>query len=102
MKNKTYQFTGKIWRYSSDAASWYFVHLPDSMAKEIKSLVKQKKVRTKGFGFVPVHVTLKSSSWKTTLFPSKNEAYILSINKKVRNKEELDEGDSVQITFTFF
>lgn len=100
MRHKKYLFKAAIWRYSSEAASWYFVYLPAEIAKAIKELVLEKKIRTKGFGFVPIEARVGKSAWTTTLFPSKKGEYLLSINKKVRNEEELDEGDNVDVTIT--
>jgi hypothetical protein len=86
-----------MWRFSSDAASWYFVYAPEKFSAEVKQLVQQKKIHTKGFGFVPVRVVVGKSVWETTLFPNKKEPYLLSINKKVRLKEVIDEGDEVKV-----
>lgn len=99
MNKKKYSFTARIWRFSSENTSWYFVHVAPKINDEIKDLVKQKKIRTKGFSFVPVQVTVGQSTWKTTLFPSKKDPYLLSINKKNRFKEGLDEGDEIKVSF---
>lgn len=42
-----------------------------------------------------VTVTLGSSAWETTLFPSKNGPYLLAIKASVRAKERIDVGDEV-------
>lgn len=100
MGKKRYSFQAKLWRFSSENTSWYFVHLENTLSQEIKTLVQQKKIRTKGFSFVPVQVTVGKSVWKTTLFPNKKDPYLLCINKKVRNQEELDEDDLIEISFS--
>jgi hypothetical protein len=97
---KSITFTAPLWRFSSDAASWYFVYAPEKFSTEIKQLVREKKIRTKGFAFVPVRVVVGESTWETTLFPHKKEPYLLSINKKVRLKEGIDEGDQVKAQLT--
>jgi hypothetical protein len=97
---KSITFTASLWRFSSDAASWYFVYTPEDFSAEVKQLVQQKKIHTKGFRFVPVRVVVGESTWETTLFPHKKEPYLLSINKKVRLKEGIDEGDEVAVKLT--
>jgi hypothetical protein len=98
-KNRAYSFSGNMFRYSSDTASWYFVWVPEDMSAEIKSLVKEKKIRTKGFASVPVEVTVGSCTWQTTLFPNKDKPYLLAINKKTRGTEGLFGGDRVGVRF---
>ena len=98
--SKGITFTAPLWRFSSEAASWYFVYAPENFSAEIKQLVREKKIRTKGFAFVPVRVVVGENTWETTLFPNKKEPYLLSINKKVRLKEGIDEGDKVTVKLT--
>jgi hypothetical protein len=100
MKSKQYSFSAKMFRYSSDSASWYFVWVPENTSSEIKALVKEKKIRVKGFASVPVAVTVGSCTWQTTLFPNKDKPYLLSINKKTRGTEGLWEGDNIEVKFT--
>jgi Domain of unknown function (DUF1905) len=102
MPKEQYTFSAKMWRYSSDAASWFFVWVPDDMSAEIKALVKAKKIMTKGFASVPVEVTVGACVWTTTLFPNKDKPYLLSINKKTRGTEGLFEGDTVDVCFSLF
>jgi hypothetical protein len=99
MKPETYHFEASMWRYSSEAASWFFVYVSDAISSEIRSGVKAKKIRTKGFAFVPVRVTVGETTWQTTLFPNKEKPYLLSINKKTRASEGIFEGDLVSVSF---
>jgi len=67
------------------------VTLPKKISAEIK-----KAGKSYGSGFVKVEVTLKGSTWTTALFPHKDsESYLLSIKKKVREKEGVWEGNTV-------
>ena len=52
-----------------------------------------------GFGSVRVAVTIGSTTWKTSLFPSKEGAYLLPIKAEVRKKERIAAGDAVPLTF---
>lgn len=67
--------------------------LPKKISAEIK-----KAGKSYGSGFVKVEVTLKESTWTTALFPHKDsESYLLSIKKKVREKEGVWEGNTVVV-----
>jgi Domain of unknown function (DUF1905) len=52
-------------------------------------------------GFVKVEAKVGNSVWNTSLFPHKEPSfnYIMSIKKKVREKENLFEGDMINIDF---
>lgn len=80
-------FSGKLWRYSSDIASWFFVTLKKEQAELFVGL--KKKVRFPGWGQIPVIVTTGTSTWQTSLFPSKNGEYFLAIKAQIRKKENI-------------
>lgn len=71
---------------------WYFISLDGEDSKRLK---EERRINRSGFGYVPVTVTLGSSAWETTLFPSKNGPYLLAIKASVRAKERIDVGDEV-------
>jgi hypothetical protein len=91
----TLTFSSPLWRYSAGKWSWYFVTLP----REDKDFIKWIEEKTVvGFGFIRVRVTVWISIWETTLFPSKeHDSYLLSINAKVRKKENIREWDTVDV-----
>lgn len=91
----TLTFSSPLWRYSAGKWSWYFVTLPREETDFIKWIEDKRIV---GFGFIPVEVIVWESIWKTTLFPSKEQWYILSINAKVRKSEDIHEWDIVNIS----
>lgn len=52
-----------------------------------------------GFGSVRVEVTIGDTVWRTSLFPSKEQAaFILPIKKSVRDAQGLGESDAARIT----
>lgn len=87
-------FTAKLFRYSTEAASWYFVATDRSLATTIKTQAKA----TKGFGSIPVRATVGKTSWSTSLFPDKQKVYLLPMKVDVRRKEDIREGDRVRVT----
>lgn len=91
----TFSFTAELWRWSGDAA-WHFVTLPEATADDIEELAAG---RERGFGSVPVRVTIGATSWTTSLFPSKEAAsYVLPVKAGVRRSEGLEAGDEAAIT----
>ena len=89
-----YEFQAELWRQSSTGA-WHFVTLPNDISDEIDAITMSTR---RGFGSVRVMVTLKSTTWSTSIFPdSKRGAYVLPIKKQVRISCEISEGDEVAI-----
>lgn len=53
----------------------------------------------RGWGSIPVNVTLNKTTWKTSIFSSKKmSAYILPLKAEVRKKEKIDVGNVISIT----
>ncbi len=92
MKDHTFTIRGKVWRYPGPAG-WMFVYVDDALSLKIRAL----KVKRVGFGFVPVSAHLGKTTWKTSLFPTKEGPYLISIKAAVRAKEHIFEGDEVNI-----
>ncbi len=93
--SKKITIKSEVWKWPG-FAGWHFVTLPKKISAEIKSVGKSY-----GAGFVKVEVVVGKSTWTTALFPHKDsEGYLLSIKKKVREKENIWEGDRVSIRIT--
>jgi hypothetical protein len=83
---------GKVWKYPGPAG-WCFLSVSEEDSKRLK---EEKRINRTGFGYVPVTATLGATSWRTTLFPSKEGPYLLAIKSSVRAKERVREGDEVE------
>lgn len=82
----------RLWLYEGPGG-WHFVTLPVARAKEIRTSTSGKR---RGWGSVPVTVTIGSSTWKTSVFPDRrSSSYVLPVKAGVRRKENLAEGDLV-------
>lgn len=91
-KSSQYKITAKVWLYPGMAA-WHFVTLPAKQSKEITDLFGGLK---KGWGSLPVTVTLGNTSWETSIFPDKKlGAYLLPLKATVRKKEKIKNDDTV-------
>lgn len=96
MKKSLYTITEKVWLYPSETAAWHFVSVPKDIAAQIK---KDFGARAKGFGSLPVSVTIGESTWKTSIFPDKrSSSYLLPLKKSVREKEDINDKDKITYT----
>jgi len=82
----------KIWLYPGMAA-WHFLTVPKKESEKIKKEFGAKK---RGWGSVPVKVTLGKTSWNTSIFPDKQSGcYLLPLKAEVRRKESVAHGDII-------
>lgn len=94
-----YTFTAVLWRWAAKdeekSGAWFFVSLPF----EASDAIEAETVPGKGFGSVKVEVTIGSTTWRTSVFPSAEEkTYVLPIKKAVRVAEGLDEGGPCRVS----
>jgi hypothetical protein len=83
-----------VWQWRG--GSWRFVTVPEDVSDEVDEAVGDL---TGGFGSVRVEVTVGSSVWRTSLFPSAEAgAYVLPMKKAVRVAEGLDDDDVAEVT----
>ncbi|MBP7832409.1 MAG: DUF1905 domain-containing protein [Candidatus Levybacteria bacterium] len=91
MKSNIFTIKSRLWEWEGKG-SWHFVTIEKSDADEIK---KDWPWPRKGFGSIPVSVTLGKSVWKTSIFPEKGGTYLLPIKKSVRITEEISKGNTL-------
>jgi len=88
----TYKIRSKVFLWQGIAA-WHFVGIPTKQSAEIK---KRFAAVAKGWGSLPVSVTLGKTTWKTSIFPDKKSGtYLLPLKADVRKKEDISHGDTV-------
>jgi hypothetical protein len=95
---KTLNFKAKLWLYQGTAA-WHFITVP----KKESNILKESKDKIKrGWGSIPIKVTIGKTSWKTSVFPDKKSSYyLLPIKKEVRIKEDLYADETIAIKLTY-
>ncbi len=90
----TFEFSARIFPYPGMAA-WRFVSLPHVLSSDIK--IRFGKIK-KGWGSIPVLVTVGKTTWETSIFPDKkSQSYLLPIKLEVRKKEGIMDGDTVAV-----
>lgn len=92
MKANLYKIKSKVWLYPG-MAGWHFLSVPVKESLKIKTLFGAVE---RGWGSLPVKVTIGKTSWETSIFPDKKAGtYLLPLKKAVRKKEKISSGDTV-------
>jgi len=93
-RNK-FKVRAKVWLYPG-MAGWHFITLPKKQSGLIK---KSFSFFSRGWGSLPVHVTIGNTSWKTSIFPDKKtDSYLLPLKSEIRKKESVSHGDMITLT----
>ena len=83
-----------MWEARTD--SWVFVNLPDDVADEIEDAAPEPR---RGFGAVRVEVTVGASTWRTSVFPSKEaKTFVLPVKRAILKAEKLAVGETVAVS----
>ena len=98
----TWDATGPLWRWQGNAkdgspspVSWFFITIDGPVAEAIRAA---SPGRTAAWGSVYVSVTIGATTWRTSLFPSKQVGgYMLPVKATVRKTEGLAEGDVARV-----
>jgi len=84
-------FDAPVWVWDARKTDvWTFVSLPVEDSTEIRDFAGSVP---RGFGSVKVTATIGATTWRTSIFPSKDGAYVLPLKKAVRAAEGLAVGD---------
>jgi hypothetical protein len=91
--------TGPVWLWQgADGApakgSWYFLTIDGETAQAIRAGV----VNAAAWGSVYVEVTIGTTTWRTSLFPSKaHGGWLLPLKGAVRKAERITEGSAIEV-----
>lgn len=84
--SRTYKLKSEVVLYPG-MSRWHFVYVDKKKSKEIREKYATLK---KGWGSIPVTVTLGKTTWNTSIFPDKkSETYLLPLKAEVRKKEHI-------------
>ena len=84
-----------IWLWSGGQGSWHFLTVPEDQAVEIRAHSFSGERR--GFGSVRVAATIAGVTWRTSVFPQKDGAYILPVKAEVRRRAGIAAGDMITV-----
>ncbi len=94
MKYNQYKFNSTVWLYPG-VAGWHFASIPQDISEDIKHNFGDRK---RGWGSLPVVVTIGKTDWKTSIFPDKKAGgYLLPLKANVRKKEGINADDKITL-----
>ena len=92
---KKYKIRTEVLLYPG-TAGWHFAPIPKKQTSDINKRFASIK---RGWGSLPVIVTLGKTSWETSIFPDKKSGtYLLPLKASVRKKEEIMSGDRINFS----
>jgi len=97
MQKTVYKIRARVWLYPG-MAGWHFVSVPKKQSEEIKKTFGTPK---RGWGSIPVIVTIGKTKWKTSIFPDKQSGgYLLPLKADVRKKEQFFSEDCISFSLS--
>ena len=98
---ETITHTGPLWRWTSPAApaAWHFVTIDGGAGEALSgtAIMRRLEGNSRGFGSLKVTAKIGESTFKTSVFPSKETGWLLPVKASVRKAEGLSEGDAVTV-----
>ncbi len=86
MKHNEYRLIGDMWLYPG-MSGWHFITIPADVSVDIRHQFGDVK---RGWGSLPVRVTVGDTTWETSIFPVKKfQGYLLPVKIEVRKKEKI-------------
>jgi hypothetical protein len=92
-----FKVKSKVFLYPG-MAGWHFVYVPKKQSEEIKKTFGTPK---RGWGSIPVIVTIGKTTWETSIFPDKkSDGYLLPLKSEVRKKEQIFSEDNITFSLS--
>ncbi len=93
--------TSPLWRWtgSSGTGSWHFLTIDGEAGEALSATALMRRLERSigGFGSLKVTATIGDSAFRTSLFPSKSQGWLLPVKASVRKAEGIGEGDEVAV-----
>lgn len=94
-----YSFTSTVWTYFNGKSTYYLASLPAKTGAAIRNIYQG--VPRRGFGSIPVYLTIGGTRWKSSIFPeSGSKSFLFLLNAKVRKAEQIKENSRIRVTLT--
>ena len=90
---KRYKVRAHVELWPGEQGAWHFAHVEKKLSAEIQ---ERHGMHKRGFGSLPVEVTLGKTKWKTSIFPERHSGtYLLPLKAAVRRAEGIAAGDTI-------
>ena len=93
--------TGTLWRWSGgNGGTWHFLTVDGAAGEALSgtALMRRMERTIGGFGSLKVTARIGDTTFRTSLFPSKERGWLLPVKASVRRAEGICEGDEVVVT----
>lgn len=93
--------TGPLWRWTGGTnGTWHFLTIDGAAGEALSATALMRRLeRTIGrFGSLKVRATIGDTVFATSVFPSREQGWMLPVKAAVRRSEDLAEGDLVTVT----
>lgn len=92
---------GRLWRWTGGSGgTWHFVTIDGAAGEALSAtaLMRRLEGSARGFGSLRVRAKIGATSFDTSVFPSKDEGWMLPVKAAVRRVENLTEGDEISLS----
>ena len=93
--------TGPLWSWTTPAApaAWHFITIDGAAGEALSAtaLMRRMEGLSRGFGSLKVAATIGETTFKTSVFPSKESGWLLPVKASVRKAEGLTDGEVVEL-----
>lgn len=93
--------TGALRRWSGgNGGSWHFLPIDGAAGEALSgtALMRRMEGTIGGFGSLKVTARIGDTSFKTSVFPSKRQGWLLPVKASVRKAEGIGAGDEVTVS----
>lgn len=94
-----------LWRWTSPKGpgAWHFITIDGAAGAALSGTALMRKLEGGGRGFGSLRVTAQigDSRWQTSVFPSREQGWMLPVKAAVRKAEGLAEGEVVELALEF-
>lgn len=93
--------TGPLWRWTGtgNAGAWHFVTIDGAAGEALSATALMRRLERTlgGFGSLKVIARIGDSTFRTSVFPSRERGWLLPVKASVRRAEDLAPGDAVAV-----
>lgn len=86
------QFKGKVKKFPGKKSGWIYIEVP-------RAILEGPYPRGH-FGFSSIKAKVGNTEWNTALMPMGNGEKFVALKSEIRKKENIQLGDSLEITIT--
>ena len=93
--------TGPLWRWTGGTnGTWHFLTIDGEAGEALSATALMRRLERTigGFGSLKVRATIGDTVFATSVFPSREQGWMLPVKAAVRRSEDLAEGDLVTVT----